>query len=152
MRGPVRCFGFTLVELLVTISIMTVLFGVGLARYNQFNQSRRVVEAAKNLRSDLNFARSKALAGDKSGACTGDLDGWYIEFFTHSYDLGRSCGGTASSFKTVSLDTLTLTSTKSTLLFRPLSLGVDTVNEIEIFIIKNTYQEKVTVSRNGEIN
>jgi prepilin-type N-terminal cleavage/methylation domain-containing protein len=141
-------FGFTLVELMVVISIMALLFGVGLAKYNQFNQSRKIIEAAKILRSDLTFARSKALAGDKSGACTGILEGWYIKTYTQSYDLGYRCGGVASTVRTVNLSPVTVSSAE--VLFRPSTLGAS--SSVTFTLSYNSYQEIVAVSTSGAIN
>jgi hypothetical protein len=109
-----------------------------------------VIEAAKTLRSDLNFARSKALAGDKSSCSGGSaLNGWSIRALGgSSYDLICFCGGVGSVIKTVDLGGITVSLAE--VLFRPLALGVSSAATFTLS--QGSYQEVVTVSQSGEIN
>jgi prepilin-type N-terminal cleavage/methylation domain-containing protein len=146
--------GFTLIELMVAISIMALLFGVGLAGYQQFNQSRKATEAAKTFRSDLNFARSKALAGEKKTGCqnTDILAGWYLRTGASSYSLYCRCGGSDLLEKTVSLASVSLSPAGQDILFKPLAQGTNLPSSLSLTLAVGSYQEVVLVSQSGEIN
>lgn len=53
--------GFTLVELIVTILVMTILLGIGVPSYMQFKKQNVLLGAAQGLYSDLQFASSEAV-------------------------------------------------------------------------------------------
>ena len=54
--------GFTLIEALVTITIMGVFLSIGLPSYGSFNQKNRLRAAAEAISVDLHFARSEAIS------------------------------------------------------------------------------------------
>ncbi len=55
--------GFTLVELLVTVTIVSILLTIGVPNLTGFIRKTRVSSASFDLLSDLNFARSEAIKG-----------------------------------------------------------------------------------------
>ncbi len=57
--------GFTYVELLVAMSVMLLLFGVGFANYRDFQRRQQVESAARTVLSDLRLAQESALSGRK---------------------------------------------------------------------------------------
>lgn len=161
------CLGFTLIEILVTIGVIALLSGIGLASYNQFNRKQILDQAAKTLKSDLRLAQSKALAGLKdctvgvcggtSGGCGNDgseksLDGWFVSFTDRLYTLYGSCGGGTTTFstKTISLPTnVSFNPVPSAVRFQPLNQGVNLAQTLTLtaFGLSKT----VTVSISGEI-
>lgn len=56
-----RIFGFTLIELIITILVMTILLGIGVPSYIQFKENNTLQGAAQALYSDIQFARSEAI-------------------------------------------------------------------------------------------
>ena len=89
--------GFTLIELMVTISIIGILFTIGMAGYTRFNRSQTLVQAALELRNDLRLTQDKALVGEKpSGWCTGEdenMEGYRLVFAGdgQSYSIRPRC-------------------------------------------------------------
>ena len=72
--------GFTLIELMVVVTIMGVLIAAGVAAYNSFNRKQRVSQAAQGLVATLRLAqknadRSEIAAGQ---VCEGGLDGYRV--------------------------------------------------------------------------
>lgn len=99
--------GFTIIEILVATSIMMVLFGIVIARYNSFNESEKVRQAALTLKADLRLAQTKARSGQLplSPECLG-FGGYYVDFVTDtSYTIAPECNGS----RDFPLDTTTVT-------------------------------------------
>ena len=87
------CPGYTLIELLVTITIITLLFSIGMAQYNRFNRRQILVKAKDELVSNLRLAQSKSLAAEKPVACTDILTGHKIKFINNqNYKIVAVCG------------------------------------------------------------
>jgi len=66
--------GFTLIEMLVVISIMLLMVGLGIANYIDFNDRQTVLTATDELKTHLRTAQTKALAGDLGGCA--QLEGY----------------------------------------------------------------------------
>lgn len=62
--------GFTIIELLVVISIMLVVLGGGIAAFSVFNDKQQITTAAKDLQTMLRSAQVKARSGEGAGDCT----------------------------------------------------------------------------------
>lgn len=96
---------FSLVELLVVVTIMTTLLSIGVAYYTGFSQNATLDGAAKQLRANLRLAQAFALNGEKIGAtCTGTFNGYYVTFqkssTPHSYTLGQYCSTSGNTDRT----------------------------------------------------
>ena len=80
-----RSRGFTLIELMVVISIMAVLLGIGVPSFKSFIAGQRVKTAAGDFSLALVFARSEAIKRNAdvtvtaaSSGATGWQDGWTV--------------------------------------------------------------------------
>lgn len=147
--------GFTLIELLVVISIIAILFNIGMAAYTQFNRGQILFQAAKTLKNDLRLVQSKTLSGEKDPVvCTGKtLEGWYFAFTASSYNFYGSCGGSQFGQKTINLPTnvsLSTNPSSSTLQFNPMAGGVSQAMTITLSAFGKS--QLVTVSTSGDIN
>lgn len=145
--------GFTLLELLITISIITILFTIGIASYQNFNRTQIVNQTVKELKENLRLVQSKALSGEKTSACgTNTLVGWQINFTdSNTYKIQVLCP-TASDVKTIDLSgDLVKTAGPDSILFRILARGVNGPGTITIGGFGSTKTASVTVSSTGEI-
>jgi len=74
--------GFTLIELMITLSILVILLTVAVPSFREFVQSQRVKTASFDLFASITYARSEALKrnGDVtlSAASGGWANGWSI--------------------------------------------------------------------------
>ena len=82
--------GFTLVELLITIVVVSILLAAGVPAFQSFIKNNRVTAQANDLISTIQLARSEALkrgvntvvcASNEPAKCTGKdtwADGWIV--------------------------------------------------------------------------
>lgn len=148
--------GFTLIELLVVVSIIGILFGVGISAYNQFNRTQMVVQSAKQVKNYIRLVQSKALTGEKdvdacgSGPDAASLEGWYINFSTK--EIYGKCG--ATPFGIVSFDipnNVLVTYGANPLKFKTLAGGAEIDTEAIICISGFNKKYKLRVTSSGEI-
>ncbi|OGM25166.1 hypothetical protein A2627_00145 [Candidatus Woesebacteria bacterium RIFCSPHIGHO2_01_FULL_39_28] len=85
--------GYTLIEVLVVISIMITIFVAGFANFRQYSRSQSLTAVIRVLRSDLRFAQEYALSGRKPAAGCSNLDGYYfrVDSVTRSYSISPVC-------------------------------------------------------------
>ena len=100
--------GFSLIELTLVITMTMVIGFVGVAGYTQFNSSRKVENAAYDVITLLQKAKSRAQTQVKpnTGSCqTSSLDGYSVSINTSTsiYQLQALCGGTGTSVETRTL-------------------------------------------------
>lgn len=88
--------GFSLIELLVVVSISLLTIGGGVAAYLDFNQRQDVIEVGRNLESALEAARIKARAGEKPSGCP-TLIGYqvFVDSIANTAQLRAICQGGA---------------------------------------------------------
>lgn len=80
---PYKSAGFTLVELMVTLSVLAILLTIGIPNLQIFVQNTRLQSQAASLMGDLNYARSEAVRLGSPVAVCASAD-------------GASCSGVAS--------------------------------------------------------
>ena len=68
-------FGFTLIELLVTLTIFAILIGVATPAMRDFSRNQVINGAVTNLSSDIQYARSEAVARKTQVAICASTDG-----------------------------------------------------------------------------
>lgn len=141
--------GFTIIELLIAMSIMALLFGIGAAKYVSFNQGQIIKQAAQKLRSDLRVGVNKAITGEKNGC--GTLDGYQVSFTSGQYSLSSACsGGTFRAVNAVNLPSgVSFNPLPSPLFFKVLGQGVSSATTIILSGFSKT--ETITVNISGEI-
>lgn len=126
--------GYTLIEILVALTIIGILFGFGYVSYRDFNRRQALAGVAKQVQGDLRLAQQMALSGQKPDdpKCKGTntLVGYYFGTYFSGpntiYVVGAHCsGGNPTVTKSVTLPNgITLTSSPSlAVLFKVLGQG-----------------------------
>lgn len=102
--------GFSLIELLVTVTIIITTTGLSLVGYNTFQERQGLRAAANQLADDLRLTKQKALSGGKpSSWCASPLklSAWRLTFgsSTTTYELKAVCsnGSVSATDKSATL-------------------------------------------------
>lgn len=92
--------GFTLIEILVAITILLILSSIGVSNFTTYNDTQSLRQTSLTLKNRLRQIQGKALAGEKPAGCTG-LQGWRMTFTTSTYTTEVACtSGAVTSSRT----------------------------------------------------
>jgi len=147
--------GFTLIEVVVSVSIALALFGSIIVNYNGHNDRQNLKQAALTLKNNFRFVQGKALGGEKpENNCT-ELVGWTITFVSNSYSMQAQCnpeglqgGSTQVNFPSG----ITFNPIPSAVTFRVLSRGTTLETSTTIILSGFTKTYTLTVSPSGDIS
>jgi prepilin-type N-terminal cleavage/methylation domain-containing protein len=147
-----RAHGFTLIEIIVSITLLLVLSGLFMASYNGFNSSQTVKQAASTLIRNLQAVRTKAASGNKPTGCD-TLTGYIVKFpNSGSYTSRAICqSGEVGDAETYSLPAgVTFPSTPATFTFYALDRGASAGQTITLTGFGTT--AKVSVFTSGVVS
>jgi len=125
--------GFTLIEIIVSLSIMAILGTFGLARYNTFNQQQKLKNEAKKFVVVLELAKKKAVASDLYQDCN-NFNGYRVTLTANNYSLNFVCNSTNQLIQNYTFDTnITTTVGTGNFFFPPMGAGMNlTINSIRL--------------------
>jgi len=145
-------FGFTLIELLIVVTIIGILFGIGIAQYMNFNRSQILEQAAQELKNNLRLAQTKAVNGEKPDGCS-VLDGYRVSFSSNTYMIQAICRESPTgAAKTFSLPSaVKFSSLPSPILFKVLAQGTDLNDDLTITLTAFGRNKTIKVTKQGKI-
>jgi len=151
--------GFTLIEIIITISIILLLSGLSLTLTYNFNQEKILRNEALKLVNILEIAKKKANSGDLSGLnCNGGFNGYQVNVTSSGYSLWLRCGGNSVSPAVFSYsfpNNISITNGSGDYYFSELSLKIQIPsNPTTTINIKNSNISRcltVTISSSGVI-
>lgn len=133
--------GFTLIELMIAISIGSLVLTLGTARYMDFNKTQTIKEVGLTVKNNLRQIQTKATTGVKpaSAACTSSvsLDGYQITISNTSITSTAVCNGSTSGnpVTTYNLPAGLFFDSSGSTIFNVLGKGVSVAKQI---LIKNS--------------
>ncbi|MBI2028736.1 MAG: prepilin-type N-terminal cleavage/methylation domain-containing protein [Candidatus Levybacteria bacterium] len=91
--GNIKSQGFTLIELIVVFSVMSILSAFGIASFNSYNETKVLQNAAIDVANTLNLAKSRALSQVKPNTCGANaLEGYGVDMLSNKdYQLIAYC-------------------------------------------------------------
>lgn len=150
-------FGYSIIELLVVISIMIIIFTLGLANYKNFSQKQKLENIASQIKGDLRLAQEYASGARKTGVCT-ELHGYtFSRNGSSRYEVRQNCDANACNagdvIKSITLPTGITLSNFSCFRFNVLGRGTDRSGDIVITVnlANSSYTKNVTITKYGEI-
>jgi len=152
---------FTLIELLIVISVILLFSGLSLAAYNDFNEAKKLEAETKKFVEVLELAKKKIMSGDKPSTCS-LLQSYKVSYGGSVYQLFAQCSSDIQIGSNFNLPTNIIFISSDEIIFKPFGLGtylgVDgSGNEFltKSVIIKNNNNSQcrqVTVEASGNIN
>lgn len=82
--------GYTLIEILVALTVISLIFTFGYAGFREFSQRQALESAARSLQGNLRLVQEYALSGKKPDDCL-VLDGYRVKISPNSYTLVAIC-------------------------------------------------------------
>lgn len=156
---------FTIIELIVTITVIFILVVVAIPAYNTYDKQLKIKKETANIFEVLKLAKKKAMSLDFSNpAVTPDpatgyvcdsFTGYRVAFNATSYSLSIGCSGSyqqIQAYNIISPNTSIITATPFNIDFP--GLGINTNITTPTIRIKNTsisQCEDITLSTNGVI-
>ena len=156
--------GFSLIELLVVISIIGVVFTAGIVSFVSYGRKQAVNSATLDVVTNLNIAKSQARNQVKPSECNNNIFQGYQVYIddSNTYVLSAMCGGSSYATKTYKISpdsakkiTFSPPSLAKTFLFRPLSgvVAFNTTSGNQSTIVVSGYGQTrtITIYDNGNI-
>lgn len=133
---------FTLIEIIVVISILLISLGFGLVQYNTYTEQTKLKSATKKLVDVLELAKKKAFSSDLFNQSCTNFNGYRVVLGTNSYSLRFGCNGVYTTIiKTYNFPTnITATQGIGTFTFPRLGLGTNITNNT--ITLKNSSTNK----------
>lgn len=141
--------GFTLIELMVTIAILSILLTVGIPNFQTIRDANRVTGAANEFTAALHLARSEAIRrGVDVRLCPSGADwnaGWQV-------GLGASCATETLRTWGATQGGLQLTSTANSadVAFSP--LGARETGAVTFTMVNNDNGREISISSGGSVS
>lgn len=162
MRGKL---GYTLIEILVGLTIIGILFSVGYVSFRDFSRRQALAGVVKQIQGDIRLAQEQALSGKKPedplNKCsdTKYLDGYNFKVNSTSspagYTVEAVCAGQVIEIKNVSIPSdFSIASTITTVLFKPLGQGTNIpVESATVTVTQDSTgnQAQIVISAAGEV-
>lgn len=98
--------GFTLIELLVVITVMGLIFGIGIPSFVTYKNIQSLQTAELGVVTTLQQAKSQAESQVKPVSCSAlqSLDGYQVQILsTQTYQLGFVCSGVYTGGSVINL-------------------------------------------------
>lgn len=144
---------YTLIELLVGMTVIVIVFTVGYASFREFSRRQALTGVVKRLVADLRYTQQLALTGEKptTGTCT-TLEGYSFVPASGGYTIWANCSDGDIEDKSYVFDT-DVSLSGGPVRFKILGQGTDLGSE-QIFTLTHNATggtATVTVGKDGEI-
>lgn len=93
-------FGYTLIEILVVLSIVSTIFVIGYLSFREFARRQALAGAARGVHADLRLAQEQALAGQKPEGCTILVGYAFTVLDASTYEVTGVCSNSSFLIKT----------------------------------------------------
>lgn len=156
---------FTIIEIIVTISLVLILAVVAIPTYNTYDKQLKLKKETMDIFEVLKLAKKKAMSSDFSnpavtpdpitGYTCDNFSGYRVSFNSGSYSLLIGCAGAyqqIQSYNISSPNTSIITATPFNIDFPP--LGINTNIGVPTIRLKNTMIsqcEDISLSQSGVI-
>lgn len=148
--------GYTLIELLVGITIISIVFTIGYAGFREFSRRQALSGVVKSIKADLRLAQQLASSGQKpnedQGTCA-QLNGYTLLFLTDSYTLTANCE-VNRLIKTVTLPAGITETNNLSVKYKILGQGTNLTADLNLILTHTATGNTFTmvIGKGGDIN
>jgi prepilin-type N-terminal cleavage/methylation domain-containing protein len=96
-------FGYTLIEILVALSIVSTIFVIGYLSFREFARRQALLAAGRQIHSALRLAQEQALAGNKPSGCSILVGYAFTAINASTYEVTGVCSNASFLVKTQDL-------------------------------------------------
>jgi len=152
VKGQEKLFsaGLTLIELLVTATILILLTGGALAAYRSFNDRQVLLGAVKETKNNLAMARNWAMAVKKIN-CSQTAAGYEVDFSDDGYTIREKCSDGSFEVKSFSFPGGVASDYTESFVFKPLTGELESGSGVIINLSYKGRTEGITISSSGLI-
>lgn len=162
-KNTLKTRGYTVIEILIVVVIMSLLFGVGTASYRGFQRRKELEGAANKVKADLRLAQEMAMSGVGKDECAAGESMSNIVFDVSSpqYSVGVRCssGAVVNTYTVVTYDLTTnypniSISITNPIIFNILGRGVESNETITVSHanISSSNTRYVKITTGGDLN
>jgi len=144
--------GLTLIELLVTATIIALLTGGALATYRSFNDRQVLLAAVKETKNNLAMARNWAMTVKKV-QCLQTAAGYEVVFSDDGggYTIKEKCNDGSFEVRSFSFPEGVVSSYTESFTFKPLTGELESGGGVTINLSYKGREEGITIGSNGLI-
>lgn len=145
--------GYTLIEIIIILGIISILSGIVIAKYNTYNQQLVLKNQAKKIADVIELTKKKAISADLYQDCS-NFQGYQVVVNASTFLLNFNCGGVYTTVQNY-LMTNNVTAIVGTGNFNFLPLGTTTNLTINSIRLKNSKINQcidISISPIGIIN
>ncbi|NTU46944.1 prepilin-type N-terminal cleavage/methylation domain-containing protein [Candidatus Roizmanbacteria bacterium] len=129
--------GFTLVELIITVSVLMMMVGFSIPIFSKFTQSKTLEKETDKLLDYFNLARTRAQSALTDATCTQPFQGYRVSVSANRYTIDECCSGSCTVVSTIELsNNITVTPINSSVLFKVLS-GTN-ISNVQTYKVTNS--------------
>lgn len=146
-------FGYTLIEILVGLTITALIFSGGYTNYRDFVRREALSNAFNKLEKDLNLARQRSLSGEKPTNCASyELRGYNVSITGSGYSVTASCGPTSVPVREFRFPQ-GITASPNQIFFKTLGQGTTSSSDEEVTLTQDSTNEQriLTVTSEGSV-
>lgn len=150
---PTRPAGFTLIELIVSVAILSIVSAIGIAGFISFQDNQKVLSAAKEVQQLYVDAQVKARVKETPNGCSGNLVGYVVTRNGATFTLGADCGGANPVFRdSVTVSTVTIPDIFDTNMTFLTQYGdLDPKSDQRICFYNGTHMYEFTITSNAQV-
>jgi prepilin-type N-terminal cleavage/methylation domain-containing protein len=149
--------GFTFIELMVVVLIISTLSVLGYVNYTAYNNDQRLKQTAQTLLNNLRLAQTDATAAKIPAICT-NFGGYKVQFANGSpasYSVAAVCDSSIAKSYAIPADiNFNPLPASNPLIFGPLTSGVNVGNHVCVILHSSSSNKDYTIliDQAGNIN
>lgn len=150
--------GYTLIEILVSLTIISLIFYFGFVNFRDFSRRQTLESEARMLKTKIRAVQQLSLSGERPSGITcrapAVINGYLLKFYERYYEIKALCGENESLVERVDLSSgILLSSTSPTLLYKSVGDGTNLTSDLVLTLTQEQTGNRIfiVVEKTGEV-